>query len=87
MMLVKREVFRTMMKKFPERKYQSDQIINGKSFSSDNCYDLFAAGPLRIQVQERNDIYRKIITSLKIMARMWWRYLGRYSDAFNTLWK
>jgi predicted lactoylglutathione lyase len=44
MMLVKREVFRTMMKKFPERKYQSDQIINGKSFSSDNCYDLFCAG-------------------------------------------
>ncbi len=45
MMLVKREVFRTMMKKFPERKYVSDQIINGNSFSSDNCYDLFAVGP------------------------------------------
>ena len=45
MMLVKREVFRTMMKKFPERKYDSDQIINGKSFKSDNCYDLFAVGP------------------------------------------
>lgn len=44
MMLVKREVFRTMMKKFPERKYQSDQIVNGKSYSSDNCYDLFCAG-------------------------------------------
>jgi predicted lactoylglutathione lyase len=44
MMLVKREVFRTMMKKFPERKYQSDQIINGNSFQSDNCYDLFPAG-------------------------------------------
>ena len=44
MMLVKREVFRTMMKKFPERKYNSDQIINGKPFRSDNCYDLFAVG-------------------------------------------
>jgi len=32
MMLVKRDVFRTMMKKFPERKYNSDQIINGKHF-------------------------------------------------------
>ena len=44
MMLVKREVFRTMMKKFPERKYESDQIVNGKSYKSDNCYDLFCAG-------------------------------------------
>jgi len=45
MMLVKREVFRTMMKKFPERKYDSDQIVNGENYSSDNCYDLFAVGP------------------------------------------
>ena len=45
MMLVKREVFRTMMKKFPERKYESDQIVNGGSYKSDNCYDLFAVGP------------------------------------------
>ena len=44
MMLVKRDVFRTMMKKFPERKYNSDQIINGKHFSSNYCYDLFPAG-------------------------------------------
>ena len=44
MMLVKRDVFRTMMKKFPDRKYNSDQIINGKHFSSDYCYDLFPAG-------------------------------------------
>ena len=45
MMLVKREVFRTMFKKFPERKYVSDQIVNGVSYRSDNCYDLFAVGP------------------------------------------
>jgi len=53
MMLVKREVFRTMMKKFPERKYQSDQIINGQSFSSDNCYDLFAVGPYETNGKKR----------------------------------
>jgi len=45
MMLVKREVFRTMFKKFPERKYESDQIVNGLYYKSDNCYDLFAVGP------------------------------------------
>lgn len=44
MMLVKREVFRTMFKKFPERKYNSDQIINGDGYKSDNCYDLFSVG-------------------------------------------
>ena len=53
MMLVKREVFRTMMKKFPERKYDSDQIINGKGFKSDNCYDLFAVGPYQTSKQKR----------------------------------
>ena len=53
MMLVKREVFRTMFKKFPERKYVSDQIINGKPFSSDNCYDLFAVGPYETNGKKR----------------------------------
>ncbi len=45
MMLVKREVFTTMMKKFPERKYETDQIVNGLYYRSNNCYDLFAVGP------------------------------------------
>jgi len=53
MMLVKREVFRRMMKKFPERKYESDQIVNGKYFKSDNCYDLFAVGPYKTGDQVR----------------------------------
>ena len=44
MMLLKREVISKMQKAFPERKYDSDQIVNGKSFSSDNCYDFFAVG-------------------------------------------
>jgi hypothetical protein len=45
MMLVKREVFIKMFKKFPERKYETDQIVNGRHYRSDNCYDLFAVGP------------------------------------------
>ena len=53
MMLVKREVFRKMMKKFPERKYESDQIVNGQYFKSDNCYDLFAVGPYETKGQIR----------------------------------
>jgi len=53
MMLVKREVFRTMMKKFPERKYESDQIVNGGYYRSDNCYDLFAVGPYQTLDKKR----------------------------------
>ena len=52
MMLVKREVFRTMFKKFPERKYESDQIVNGGPYRSDNCYDLFAVGPYETKTKE-----------------------------------
>ena len=53
MMLVKRNVFRTMFKKFPERKYESDQIVNGGGYRSDNCYDLFAVGPYQTLDQKR----------------------------------
>ena len=53
MMLVKREVFRKMFKKFPERKYETDQIISGKYYRSDNCYDLFAVGPYETVGQKR----------------------------------
>ena len=52
MMLVKRHVFRKMFKKFPERKYESDQIVNGNPYKSDNCYDLFAVGPYKTQTKE-----------------------------------
>jgi hypothetical protein len=53
MMLVKREVFRKMFKKFPDRKYETDQIVNGVSYKSDNCYDLFAVGPYQTLNQKR----------------------------------
>ena len=53
MMLIKREVFRQMRKAYPERKYKSDQIINGKNFRSDNCYDFFGVGKLPWDEAER----------------------------------
>jgi hypothetical protein len=53
MMLVKREVLTTMIKKFPERKYETDQIVNGVYYRSDNCYDLFAVGPYMTAGQKR----------------------------------
>ena len=53
MMLMKREVIKTMFKKFPERKYETDQIVNGRHYRSDNCYDLFAVGPYETLGQKR----------------------------------
>ena len=53
MMLVKREVLTTMFKNFPERKYETDQIVNGLHYRSDNCYDLFAVGPYMKDGQKR----------------------------------
>ena len=53
MMLIKRDVFKKMKQAYPERKYKTDQIINGKRFSSDNCYDFFGVGKLPWDTQER----------------------------------
>ena len=70
MMLVKREVFRIMFKKFPERKYETDQIVNGTHYRSDNCYDLFAVGPYETLGQKRylsEDYY---------FSRLWTEHCG-----------
>tara|TARA_R100001163_G_scaffold60352_1_gene49587 strand:- start:3206 stop:4003 length:798 start_codon:yes stop_codon:yes gene_type:complete len=53
MMLVKREVLTTMFKNFPDRKYETDQIVNGQYYKSDNCYDLFSVGPYMTAGQKR----------------------------------
>ena len=53
MMLIKRDVFKKKKKAYPERKYISDQIVNGKQWRSDNCYDLFGVGKLPWDKSER----------------------------------
>ena len=70
MMLVKREVFRTMMKKFPERKYESDQIVNGKYMKSDNCYDLFAVGPYETKTKEGRP-QKRYLSEDYYFSRLW----------------
>ena len=70
MMLIKREVFRTMMKKFPERKYISDQIVNGKYFRSDNCYDLFAVGPYETKSKD-SEAYKRYLSEDYYFSRLW----------------
>ena len=70
MMLVKRDVFRTMFKKFPERKYESDQIVNGQYFKSDNCYDLFAVGPYKTQHVDGSPMIRYLSEDY-YFSRLW----------------
>tara|TARA_R100001460_G_scaffold15504_1_gene34163 strand:+ start:3641 stop:4453 length:813 start_codon:yes stop_codon:yes gene_type:complete len=69
MMLVKREVFRTMFKKFPERKYESDQIVNGGPYKSDNCYDLFAVGPYNTPKDGKSQI--RYLSEDYYFSRLW----------------
>jgi len=70
MMLVKREVFTTMMKKFPERKYESDQIVNGGPYKSDNCYDLFAVGPYKTKTKKGEE-QKRYLSEDYYFSRLW----------------
>jgi len=73
MMLIKREVFAKMRKAYPEKKYKSDQIINGQRYSSDNCYDFFGVGKLPWDKAERylsEDYYFSRLWS-KIGGKIW----------------
>lgn len=40
-MCIKKEVFKKMIKAYPNLKYTTDQIINGKKYGSNNCYAFF----------------------------------------------
>jgi choline kinase len=73
MMLIKRDVFKKMQKAYPERKYKSDQIVNGGRFKSDNCYDLFGVGKIDWDEEERylsEDYYFSRLWS-KIGGKIW----------------
>ena len=62
---IKKEVFVKMNDYYPELKYTSDQIVNGKSYSSDNCYDLFCAG-----IYETNGV-KRYLSEDYYFSRLW----------------
>ena len=73
MMLIKRDVLKKMQKAYPERKYRSDQIVNGLRFMSDNCFDLFGVGKIDWDEEERylsEDYYFSRLWS-KIGGKIW----------------
>jgi len=80
MMLIKRDVFSKMKKAYPERKYQSDQIVNGAKYKSDNCYDLFGVGKIDWDEEQRylsEDYY---------FSRLWSKIGGKiYADVASPL--
>jgi hypothetical protein len=80
MMLIKRDVLVKMQKAYPERKYNSDQIVNGQQWRSDNCYDFFGVGKLPWDKDERylsEDYY---------FSRLWSNIQGKiYADVSAPL--
>jgi len=80
MMLIKRDVFQKMKKAYPDRKYKSDQIVNGARYRSDNCYDLFGVGKIDWDEEERylsEDYY---------FSRLWSKIGGKiYADVASPL--
>ena len=80
MMLIKRDVFQKMKKAYPNRKYKSDQIVNGARYRSDNCYDLFGVGKIDWDEEERylsEDYY---------FSRLWSKIGGKiYADVASPL--
>ena len=70
MMLIKRDVFNKMKKAYPERKYNSDQIVNGAKYKSDNCYDLFAVGPYETQHVDGKPMIRYLSEDY-YFSRLW----------------
>ena len=80
MMLIKRDVFDKMKKAYPERKYISDQIVNGQQWRSDNCYDLFGVGKIDWDKDQRylsEDYY---------FSRLWSKIGGKiYADVSAPL--
>jgi hypothetical protein len=73
MMLIKRDVFKKMQEAYPERKYNSDQIVNGGRWKSDNCYDFFGVGKLDWDEDQRylsEDYYFSRLWS-KIGGKIW----------------
>jgi hypothetical protein len=80
MMLIKRDVLVKMQKAYPERKYNSDQIVNGQQWRSDNCYDLFGVGKIDWDKDQRylsEDYY---------FSRLWSKIGGKiYADVSAPL--
>ena len=79
MMLIKRDVL-NKMKKHTRRIYNSDQIVNGARYKSDNCYDLFGVGKIDWDEEERylsEDYY---------FSRLWSKIGGKiYADVASPL--
>jgi len=77
-MCIKKEVFHKMIKEYPNLKYTSDQIINNKRFSSDNCYALFDC-----IIDEKSNRY---LSEDYAFCRLWQKLGGKiFADVISPL--
>ena len=65
MMLIKKEVFQIMKKKFPNKQYETKANIGGLKISSENFYDFFSVG-----VYEKNN-KREYLSEDYYFSRLW----------------
>jgi len=77
-MCIKKEVFRKMMKSYPNLKYTSDQIINNKRYGSKNCYAFFDC-----IIDEKSNRY---LSEDYAFCRLWQKIDGKiHSDLRSPL--
>jgi|TARA_R100001530_G_scaffold135575_1_gene113136 hypothetical protein len=77
-MLIKKEVFFKLIKAFPYLKYTTDQIINGQSFKSNNCYAFFDC-----IIDEKSNRY---LSEDYAFCRLWQKIKGKiYADLMSPL--
>ena len=77
-MCIKKEVFDKMKEAYPNLKYTSDQIINNKRFSSDNCYAFFDC-----IIDEKSNRY---LSEDYAFCRLWQKIGGKiYADVISPL--
>ena len=77
-MLIKKEVFYKMKKAYSNLKYTSDQIINNKRFSSNNCYAFFDC-----IIDEKSNRY---LSEDYAFCRLWQKIGGKiFADVVSPL--
>jgi len=77
-MCIKKEVFRKMIKAYPNLKYTSDQIINNARYASKNCYAFFDC-----IIDEKSNRY---LSEDYAFCRLWQKIGGKiHSDLRSPL--
>ena len=77
-MMIKREAILKMIEEYPELKYTSDQMLNGKLYESDNCYAFFDT--------MIDPVSNRYLSEDYAFCRLWQKIGGKiYADVASSL--